>query len=281
MGIYINTNTNSEIVQQNLSSASSGMSTALERLSTGYKINKAADDASGLTISQSLTAQSNGSSDASTNAQNGINLLQTSEGDLGVIQTNLQRVRDLAVQSANGTNNTAERTAIQDEVQQRVDEISRLANSSSFNGISLLNGNNTSLTLQIGANYKSGSTSLNTLTIGTGLTSATATSLGINKVSAAFATAKSSASYIGTVDTAIAKVSTQRATIGALQNRLTSAVSSLAVRKENIDASNALIQDTDVASEASTLTQNQILEQTSTSLLAQANQSANIALSLI
>ena len=181
MGIVINTNVSSLQVQRNLSNSRSAISSSLEKLSTGYKINSASDDAAGLSISQSLQAQDSGQTVASSNAQIGVNLLQTAEGDLGVIQTNLQRIRDLSVQAANGTYGTAERNAIEAEVQQRVNEISRVANSSAFNQIKLLNGSNTTLTLQIGANFDSSKVSLNTLTIGTPLKSATATSLGIDK----------------------------------------------------------------------------------------------------
>lgn len=285
MGIYVNTNINSMSVQRSLGTASKGLGTSLEKLSTGMRINRAADDAAGLTISQALNAQSRGAAVASDNAQNGINLLQTAEGDLGVIQDNLQRIRDLAVQAANGTNATAERNAIKDEVTQRAKEITRIANSSAFNSIKLLNGSSSQLSLQIGANFSASATSLNALTIGGGLDRADATQLGISDSSSmitnAFASATAAASYISKIDTAIATVSSNRSTIGSLQNRLESTISSLAIRKENIEASNSRIRDVDVAKEAAALTKNQILQQASASLLAQANQSPSIALSLI
>jgi flagellin len=280
MSIIVNTNTNSLAVQRSLTTATNGLSKSLERLSTGYKINRAADDAAGLTISQSLEAQSRGSDVATQNAQNGVNLLQTAEGDLGVIQDNLQRIRDLAVQAANGTNATAERNAIKDEVDQRVKEIDRLAGSSAFNSIKLLNGTNTTLTLQIGANYDPNKVSLNTMTVGAPLTNTNSSALGIT-VNSAFTTSTTAASYIAKIDTAIAAVYKKRSTIGSLQNRLESQISSLTIRKENIDASESRIRDTDVAKEAANLSKNQILQQASASLLAQANQAPGIALSLI
>ena len=281
MGIVINTNTSSLEVQHNLGNARNNISSSLEKLSTGYKINQAADDAAGLSISQSLQAQSDGMGIAESNGQIGVNLLQTAEGDLGVIQTNLQRIRDLAVQAANGTYGTSERTAIQSEVQQRVNEISRVANSSAFNQIKLLNGSNTTLTLQIGANFVASQISLNTLTIGTPLKSATSTQLGISSVSTYFSSPLKAASFITLVDTAISTISNNRSTIGSLQNRLNSAISSLSVRQENLTSADSQIRDTDVASEAASLTKNQILEQASVSLLSQANSAPNIALSLI
>ena len=250
MGIVINTNTSSLEVQHNLGNARNNISSSLEKLSTGYKINQAADDAAGLSISQSLQAQSDGMGIAESNGQIGVNLLQTAEGDLGVIQTNLQRIRDLAVQAANGTYGTSERTAIQSEVQQRVNEISRVANSSAFNQIKLLNGSNTTLTLQIGANFVASQISLNTLTIGTPLKSATSTQLGISSVSTYFSSPLKAASFITLVDTAISTISNNRSTIGSLQNRLNSAISSLSVRQENLTSADSQIRDTDVASEA-------------------------------
>lgn len=278
MGIVINTNVSSLMVQRSLSTATKGIGSSLEKLSTGFRINKAADDAAGLTISEGLRSKTRGSTVAMSNAQNGANLLQTAEGDLGVIQDNLQRVRDLAVQAANGTNGTAERTAIKSEVQARVDEISRISKVSSFNQIQLLDGSNSALTLQIGAGSVA---STNSLTIGTSLTSATASALGIDGVTAAFATAATASSYIATIDAAISTVSVQRSGIGALQNRLDAGIQSLAVKIENLSAAESRIRDIDVAKEAANLTKNQILQQASTSLLAQANQAPSIALSLI
>ncbi len=166
MSIIVNTNVSSILVQRSLSTSTGNIQSSLEKLSTGYRINKAADDAAGLTISESLKSQARGAQVASSNAQTGVNLLQTAEGDLAIVQDNLQRIRDLSVQAANGTNGTAERTAIKSEVQQRVNEINRIASSSNFNGIKLLDGTASSLSLQIGANATS---SLNSLSITSGI----------------------------------------------------------------------------------------------------------------
>ena len=287
MSIVVNTNVSSLMVQRSLATSTEGIGKSLERLSTGYRINRAADDAAGLTITESLKAQGRGSAMATQNAQTGVNLLQTAEADLGIIQDNLQRIRDLSVQAANGTNGTSERTAIKSEVDQRVKEITRIANSSAFNSIKLLDGSNTSLALHIGANFVADAVSLNSLTIGTPLDKADSTSLGLNSASDAtflttqFESATKAASYISLIDTAISTVSSRRSTIGSLQNRLDSAISSLAVKQQNMSAAESRIRDVDVAKEAAGLTKNQILQQASASLLAQANQAPSIALSLI
>jgi len=283
MSIVVNTNVNSILVQRSLSSSTGEIGKSLQRLSTGYRINKAADDAAGLTISESLKAQARGSQVATSNAQAGVNLLQTAEGDLGIIQDNLQRVRDLAVQAANDTNGTAERTAIESEVNQRLDEITRLSKASKFNTVGLLDGSSSSLSIQIGAN--SGSTT-NAIDVAGGsvnpLGAADASALGISiTAGTTFATASAASAYIDQIDTAIADVSERRSTIGSIQNRLDSAIQSLSIKYENMSASESRIRDVDVAKEAASLTKNQILQQASAQLLAQANQAPQVALSLI
>lgn len=286
MGIVVNTNTSSLIMQRNLVHATQGINGSLERLSTGQRINRAADDAAGLTISEALRSKVRGTDIAKANAQTGINLLQTAEGDLSVIMDNLQRVRDLSVQASNGTLGTAERDAIKAEVEQRANEVTRLAKSSCFNKINLLDGSKESLSLQIGSEGATSSASLNSITIGSPLASATATSLGINGSDAnfltnAFSSSTKAASFLSKVDSAITTVTTRRTKIGAFQNRLESAINSLSIRQENLQASESRIRDVDIAKEAATLTKNQILQQASSSLLAQANQAPAIALSLI
>ncbi len=282
MSIIVNTNVSSIIVQRSLGGATANIQDSLNKLSTGYRINKAADDAAGLTISESLKAQGRGAQVASDNAQTGINLLQTAEGDLAIIQENLQRVRDLTVQAANGTNGSAERTAIQAEVQQRVNEINRLSSYSAFNEIKLLDGSQSALSLQIGANADA---ALNAIDIAGGavnpLDKADASSLGLNVVAGSFDSTAAITSFLTSVDNAIDEVSERRSTIGSFQNRLESAIDSLNIQFENMSASESRIRDVDVAQEAATLTRSQILQQASATLLAQANQSPGIALSLI
>ena len=285
MSIVVNTNVNSILVQRSLSSATGEIGKSLQRLSTGSRINKAADDAAGLTISESLRSQARGSQVASQNAQTGVNLLQTAEGDLGIIQDNLQRIRDLSVQASNDTNGTSERTAIQSEVKQRLDEITRLAKGSKFNSINLLDGSKTKLNFQIGANSGSTTNAIDVASSANGtspLSDATASGLGISiKTGTTFASASAASKYIDTIDKAISDVSSRRSTIGSIQNRLDSAIQSLSVKYENMSASESRIRDVDVAKEAASLTKNQILQQASATLLAQANQAPQVALSLI
>ena len=284
MSIVVNTNINSLMVQRNLNSATGSIGKSIERLSTGFKINHAGDDAAGLVISEGLKSQARGSEVAQANAQTGLNLLQTAEGDLGIIQENLQRVRDLSVQAANGTYGSVEKTAILGEVQARMSEINRMAKSSSFNSIGLLDGSSSAIRLQIGANANA---TLNSLDVGTPLRSCTTSQLGINplgtnaEIADFFTGAKTTASFIAVIDSAISTVSARRSDIGSIQNRLESTIRSLTVKQENMEAANSRIRDTDVAKESAALTKSQILQQASASLLAQANSAPQIALSLL
>ena len=282
MSIVVNTNVTSLMVQKNLNAANSRVETAIQRLSTGFKINQAADDAAGLSISQKMLAQVNGTNVASENTQHGINLLQTAEGDMSVIQEHLQRIRDLAVQAANGTYSTAERGMILNEVQARFEEITRVANVSSFSDIPLLStDNNSALVLQIGAN----SGVENRLDISDALIKMTATALNADftadGVKTAFASGQASSDFIAVIDAAIDKVSDSRSKVGVYQNRLESTLDSLAIRAENLSASLSELRDADIAKEAAELTKQQILQQSSASLLAQANSNPSIALQLL
>ena len=281
MALVVNTNVTSNIVQRNLSAANGSVNTSIERLSTGFKINRAADDAAGLAIAQGFKSQSSGTLVAKDNTQHGINLLQTAEGDLDVIQENLQRIRDLAVQAANGTYSTSEKAMLASEVKARIAEIDRLANVSEFSSIKLLDGSTSSMVLQVGAN----SGSNNQLDISDAIIKATSTALcadlTTSAVDTAFKTSTGANEYISKIDEAIETVSDARSKIGAYQNRLTSTLDSLDVRYENMASSLSTIQDTDVASEAANLTKAQILQNVSVSLLAQANQNPSIALNLI
>jgi len=281
MTLVVNTNTTSNLVQTNLTKATSALNKSIERLSTGYKINKASDDAAGLAIAKGFEAQASGTLVAEDNTQHGINLLQTAEGDLDVIQDNLLRIRDLSVQAANGTYSSSEKTMIAQEVNSRIDEINRIAKISKFSDTYLLDGSCTEMKLQVGAN----SGANNQLNISDALTKATATALSANLnstyVNTAFKTSDGANAFIADVDTAIDTVSDSRSKIGAYQNRLESALSSLDTEYQNMAASLSTIQDTDVASEAAKLTQSQILQNMSASLLSQANNNPAIALQLV
>jgi len=282
MGLVVNTNVTSNIVQGNLAAANDAVNKSIERLSTGYKINRASDDAAGLAIAKGFEAQERGTAVAKDNTQHGVNLLQTAEGDLDVIQDNLQRIRDLAVQAANGTYSTSEKAMLAQEVNARIVEINRIATVSKFSDISLLDGTTTGqLILQVGAN----SGSENQLDISDALIKSTATALNANLntgyVSTAFQTSNGANAFINVVDSAINKVSSSRSKIGAYQNRLESTLSSLDVRYQNMASSLSTIQDTDVASEAANLTKAQILQSVSASLLAQANNNPSVVLQLL
>ena len=281
MALVVNTNVTSNIVQRNLSFANSSVNTSIERLSTGYKINRSADDAAGLAIAQGFKSQSSGTLVAKDNTQHGINLLQTAEGDLDVIQDNLQRIRDLSVQAANGTYSTSEKAMLASEVKARIEEIERLAKVSEFSSIKLLDGSTSSMVLQVGANTGEN----DQLDISDAIIKATPTALNAQltetAVDTAFETSDGANGYIAEIDKAIEAVSDARAKIGAYQNRLTSTLDSLDVRYENMASSLSTIQDTDIAAEAANLTKAQILQNVSVSLLAQANQNPSVALNLI
>ena len=283
MGIIVNTNYSSLVTQRNLTNATDSLNTALQRMSTGYKVNSAKDDAAGIYIATNMETQIRGSKVAKSNVANGVNLLQVAEGDLGVIETNLQRIRDLAVQAANGVYSDESMTAMEDEVTARAAEITRIATSSRFNDIELLSGNDLTngLRLQVGANSEEAQ---NALTIEADIfAAATADDLGLDTgaITAAFANATSAAAFIETVDTALADINDRKASIGAYQNRLESAKTSLVTNIENNSAAKSTIMDADIAEESSNYMKAQILQQASAALLTQANQLPSLALQLI
>lgn len=283
MAITVNTNLSALNIQANLSTATSNMNKAMLRMSTGSKINSAADDAAGLAVSTKFETTISSSKVATSNAQIGSNLLTTSEGTLEVIKSNLQRIRDLAEQSANGT--YQDRTAMRSEVMQRVAEIDRLARSTDFNGIKLLNGSQTTgIALQIGT----GSTDDDSLTIDSSVfarANVSAIGLGTTGTSgtvySAFATAAASKAFLANCDTALSNITARETSIGAYQNRISAATKNLQVQRTNLSAANSTIKDADVAEESANYVQAQILQQASASLLAAANQAPGIALTLI
>ncbi len=280
MSLVINTNVASLDAQRNLSSNTLSLQKDFQQLSSGFRINRAADDAAGLQISQNLEAQIRGVGQAINNAQDGNNLLSVAEGTLSTVQDSLQRIRELTVQAANGTNGTAQLTAIKQEIDARISDISRITQASQFNGISLLKGNLSvgSLRLQVGAN---GSKNLDTINVASALGSATATTLGIKTSTNMLVSNQSAEKFLGSVDKALTEVSRRRALIGALQNQLSSAISNLQTTSENFSASESQIMDVNVASVSADLAKNQILQQASASILAQANQTPQLALKLI
>jgi flagellin len=279
MSIVVNTNVTSLLAQKNLSSTTDSLSSCLEKLSTGYRINSAADDAAGLSISQRLKTQINGDSQAMNNIQDGANLLQIADGSLGVIAKDLQRIRELCVQAANGTYGTNERTAILNEIHQRLTDITSTAKTSSFNDIHLLTGAASSLVLQIG----SGSSSINKLDLSPALINSTASHLGINITDTTGTTwsALNASSYINVIDAAITQISDARSIVGAYENRLESALDNITTIKNNLTESNSRVEDVDIAEEAANMTKYQVLQQAATSVLSQANNMPSLALSLL
>ena len=277
MGLRINQNIAALNAHRNLSITDNQMSKSLEKLSSGFRINRAADDAAGLAISEKLRAQVTGLNKASENAQNGISLLQTAEGALNETHSILQRVRELAVQSANDTNTDADRVQIQKEVTQLTEEIDRISNKTDYNGQKLLDGTFTAKNFQIGTRSGDGlSVSIADMDAA-GLVLTDVAGTGVVKVD----NKTEALNAITKVDAAIEKVSGERANLGAVQNRLEHTVKNLGVASENLAASESRIRDADMAKEMMSFTRSQILSQAGTAMLAQANQSSQGVLSLL
>ena len=272
--ISVNTNVSSLNAQRNLSQSGSDLATSMERLSSGMRINSAKDDAAGLQISNRLTSQINGLGVAQRNANDGISIAQTAEGAMSETTNILQRMRELALQSANGSNSTEDRASLQKEVLALETEIGRIATTTSFGGQELLTGAGGvagTFTFQVGSNANE--------TIDFELTNMDAATLGVNALSIADATDSQAA--IATIDAALKVVDDKRADLGAVQNRFEHTISNLANIQENVSASRSRIQDTDFATETAEMTKNQILQQAGTSILSQANQLPQAALSLL
>ena len=245
-----------------------------EKLSSGYKVNRAADDAAGLTISEKMRSNIRGLTQASSNAQDGVSCVQTAEGALTEVHSMLQRMNELAVKAANGTNTTADRTAIQAEISQLNSEISRVAESTEFNTLNLLKGT-FNRDIQVGAANK------DEQRIKIKIDGMSATSLGVNEVNVADGTGKGGQKAIGLITKAIAKVSKQRSDLGAIQNRLEHTIANLDNIVENTTAAESAIRDTDMAKTMVEYTKNNILAQAGTAMLSQANQATQNVLSLL
>jgi flagellin len=243
------------------------LSKSMERLSSGYRVNRAADDAAGLAISERMRAQINGVSQAQRNAQDGISMVQTAEGSLDEVHSMLQRVRELAVQYKNGSLSASDRAALQSEVNQLSSEIERIGSSAEFNGVKVLSSP-VMITFQVGAN-DSDAVGVSTISLGSAIGSGT------------FVLSSAQNTDIAEIDAAINAVSQQRATFGAVQNRFEHLMNGLSVYHENLVASESRIRDVDMAEEMTTMTKYQILQQAGTSMLAQANQLPQSVLSLL
>jgi len=272
----INTNIMSLNAQRNLNRSQDAMATALQRLSSGMRINSAKDDAAGLAISERFTAQIRGLNQAARNAADGISLAQTAEGAMGEIANNLQRIRELAVQSANATNSSSDRTSLNNEVLAIQAEMKRISSSTTFNGVAVL-GTSQALSFQVGANAGTTANQVNVTTVklsnlGSGIGSAYLVT--ITSVAKAL-------SAISAVDNAINLLATVRAKFGTTQNRFESIVRSAQTTSENLQASRSRIMDADFAKETAELTRTQILQQAGTAMLAQANSLPQNVLSLL
>lgn len=276
MGLRINTNTASLNAQRNLMGTKLGLDKSLERLSSGYRINRAGDDAAGLAISENLRAQIRGLKQASRNASDGVSLVQVAEGALNEISSILIRLRELSVQAASDTIGPVERQFLNVEYDQLVSEIDRIADGTEFNGTQLLSGTGSILDFQVGTRNDP---NIDRLSFDASKADANSAALGVNLTSVADKASAQNA--LSAIDSAIVSVSAMRADFGAIQNRLQSTISNLAVSVENMSAANSRIRDVDVAEETAELTKNNILLQAGTSVLAQANQTAQTALSLL
>ncbi len=275
MALTINTNVASLNAQRNLGKSQSSLNTAMERLSSGLRINSAKDDAAGLAISDRMTSQIRGINQAVRNANDGISLAQTAEGAMGEITNILQRMRELTVQSANDTNSDEDRQSLQAEVDQLIDEIDRISETTTFNGRNILDGSGGTLTFQVGS--EGGAE--NQITIDTTSLNMAAATLGVGGVS--ITTGFDVDAQLTAIDDAIADVDAARGTLGAVQSRFESTIANLSNIAENVSAARSRILDADIASETSSMTKYNILQQAGVATLAQANQAPQLALSLL
>jgi flagellin len=283
MSLSILTNISAMDTHRNLVSSQSAVSTAMQRLSSGLRINTAADDAAGYAISQGLTSQVNGFDQASRNVGDATSMVQTAESSLNNVQSMLQRVRELAVQYQNGDLSSTDKTDIQNEVNQLTQEVDRQRGAVTFNGINLLNGTaggTNGVTFQVGAN--SGDTLSASFADVEGSTGLGVTGFSWSQAASGGAVFDlSQANALSTLDTAIGNISNLAATLGAVQNRLQYTSDAISSTEENLSASNSRIKDVDMASEMTKLTQQQILQQAGTAMLAQANSQPQLVLKLL
>ena len=274
MCLRVNTNSASINAQRNLSSVTDRLSGNFRRLSTGLRISSAADDAAGLAISERLRSQIRSLDQAKRNANDGISMAQTAEGALNEVSSILTRLRELAIQSSNGSVSNQDKETLDQEFQSLVSEVNRIGASTEFSGIKLLDGSTSSVSFQVGFGTTAG-----TDTISVSLSAALSTSLSLNSLDIGSGGATTTA--ITNIDAAINTVSGLRGTLGAVQNRLGSTINNLSITVENLSAAESRIRDVDIAYETAQLTRNQILQQASIAVLGQANSLPQSALSLL
>ncbi len=308
MGIYVNTNINSLIAQRSLTSATSNMQNAITRLSTGLRVNHAGDDAAGLCVAQGLETLIRGNSRAKLNIQDGLNMMYIAEGGMEGVTEDLQRIRELCVQVASDIYSPEQKQTLMNEIQQRLEDIDVIANTTSFNGVVLTNGTNPEkMTIQSGSGWDEVN---NSIDIAPALTNMLTSVLGVKlnivaitetvdtKVSVGNMTYTENGvagtaingsnwdsdmvrDYIRKLDDAINLIAENRSSLGAYQNRLTSASNNLTIMNENYEQSKSQIMDADMAEESANMVKYQVLQQTSATMLAQANQIPSIALTLL
>jgi flagellin len=286
----INTNLVSMNAQRNMGMSQSSLATSMQRLSSGLRVNSAKDDAAGLAIAERMNSQVRGMNVAVRNANDGISLAQTAEGSLGKVGDMLQRMRELAVQSANGTNSEADRKSLDEEYQQLAQEATRTMNSTKFNGKAILANTDANLSFQVGAGTN---TTIDQITVAgfnwsapsntdpnfTAISQAVASDTAINSIGGADGSAALTA--MGNIDQALNAINSQRAQFGAMQNRFETVVSGLQIAAENQSASRSRIMDADYAVESANLSRSQILQQAGNAMVAQANQLPQQVLSLL
>lgn len=311
MSLFVNTNINSLIAQRSLNSANSSLQSAITRLSTGYRVNQAGDDAAGLCVAQGLDTQIRGNKRAMLNVEDGLNMMYIAEGGMSGVTEDLQRIRELCIQAANGIYSPDQQQTLMNEIKQRLEDIDVIANSTVFNGLQLANGSmqaaGKSIVLQSGSGSDAAN---NTIDISSALTNMLCTSLGISldivsmtdavtrlgddyldagvydpanppKVNGNNWDNAAIRAYIDKLDTAIDKISQDRSMLGAYQNRLQSTSENLTVMNENYERSKSQIMDADMAEESANMVKYQVLQQTSAAMLAQANQIPSITLQLL
>ena len=274
MGLRVNTNIASFNAQRNVARITERLKVSYQRLSTGLRIATAADDAAGLAISERLRSQIRSLAQASRNANDGISLVQVGEGALNEVSNILIRLRELSIQAANGSVSNRDRDTIQEEFRSLVDEVSRIAQSTDFNGVKLLDGSSSAVNFQVGIGVETGIDVLQVT-----FAPALATTLGLASLDVGSNGDTSLA--ISTLDNAVNVISSLRGKFGALQNRLQSTIANIAVARESLSAAESRIRDVDVAVETAELTRNSILQQAAISILGQANAQPQAALSLL
>lgn len=274
MALFVNTNVSALNAQRQLINSGKNLDVAFQRLSSGFRINSAADDAAGLQISNRLTSQIQGLDQAIRNANDGISLSQVAEGAMDEITTALQRIRVLSVQSQNGINSSGDRLALQKEVSALKTEISRIATTTQFGGVKLLDGTYSS-TFLVGANAGQ------TISVNISRANGGFGTSGLNLATLSIATLAGASAALTSIDSAITIIDSKRADLGAIQNRFQATIRNLSNIVENVSSARSRIKDTDFARETAELTRSQILQQASTTILSQANQRPQSALSLL